>query len=199
MAKTMSQEIKPTSISGAAGVYFVAGELSRRGYIALTTTRNTKGIDLIVSNIDFSRTAYLQVKTNSRKYDFWIVGKPEFRDNLFYVFVNLMGNQEKPEYYVVPSRDVYQKFQDMQNSKKYEKLSDEDKEVIANLIKSGKTAWRIAEELKVVVGAVRKIAQERGLKIKYDRGKGEDFPFSFPIRGDEESKYRERWDLLKLN
>lgn len=195
----MPPKTKSTSIFGAAGVYFVAGELSRKGYIALTTTRNTKGIDLIVSNIEFTKTAYLQVKTNSYKYDFWIVGKPEVRDNLFYVFVNLLGNKEKPEYYVVPSKDVYQKFQEMQNSKKYEDLSDADKARIVSLVKSGKTAWKIAEELKVVVGAVRKIAQEGGLKIKYDRGKGEDFPFSFSIRGPEEDKYRERWDLLGLD
>lgn len=195
----MSHKTKSTSISGAAGVYFVAGELSRKGYIALTTTRNTKGIDLIVSNVGFTKTAYLQVKTNSYKYDFWIVGKPEVRDNLFYVFVNLLGGQEKPEYYIVPSQDVYQQFQSWQNRRKYEELSDADKVQITNLVKSGKTAWKIAEELKVVVGAVRKIAQEGGLKIKYDRGKGEDFPFSFSIRGSDEDKYRERWDLLGLD
>jgi hypothetical protein len=187
-----------TSISGAAGVYFVAGELSRKGYIALTTTRNTKGIDLIVSDTDFTRTVYLQVKTNRYKYDFWIVGKPNFRDNLFYVFVNLLGDQEKPEYYVVPSKDVYQQFQDWRNRRKYEELSDADRAKIVDLVKSDKTAWKIAEELKVVVSAVRKIAQERGLRIKYDRGKGEKFPFSFTIRRDEESRYKSRWDLLGL-
>jgi len=186
------------SISGAAGVYFVAGELSRKGYIALTTTRNVKGPDLIVFNTDLTKTIYLQVKTNRYKYDFWIVGKPDVKDNLFYVFVNLLGDQKRPEYYVVPSKDVYQQYQDWQNSRKYEDLSEADKAQIASLIKSGKPAGKIIKELKVAVSAVRKIAEEKGLKIKYDRGKGESFPFSFTIRRDEESRYRDRWDLLGL-
>lgn len=193
------RKAKSTSISGAAGAYFVAGELSRRGYIALTTTRNTKGVDLIVSDVSFSRTVYLQVKTNSGKYDFWIVGRPKSGENLFYVFVNLRREQERPEYYVVPSRDVCKKFQHMQNSKNYESLSAQEKERIVDLIRDGKTAWRIVEELHAAVGAVRRIAKEKGLKIKYDRGKGENFPFSFYVRKEEESKYKERWDLLQLD
>jgi len=193
-----SQKAKSGSISGAAGAYFVAGELSRQGYIALTTTRNTKGVDLIVSNVSFSKTVYLQVKTNSGKYDFWIVGKPKSGENLFYVFVNLRTDQERPEYYVVPSREVCKKFQDMQNSKDYESLSAQEKERIVSLIKDGKTAWKIVEELHAAVGAVRRIAKEKGLKIKYDRGKGEDFPFSFYIRKEEESNYKDRWNLLQL-
>jgi hypothetical protein len=86
----------------------------------------------------------------------------------------------------------------LQNRRKYEELSDADKAQIVSLVKSGKTAWKISEELKVLVSAVRKIAQESRLRIKYDRGKGEEFPFSFTIRRDEESTYRNRWDLLGL-
>ena len=37
-------------LSGIAGEYFVAGELSRKGYIASITLRNTAGIDIIASN-----------------------------------------------------------------------------------------------------------------------------------------------------
>lgn len=187
------------SISGAAGVYFVAGELSRLGYIALPTIRNTEGIDLVVSDMNSSRTVYLQVKTNKDKYDFWIVGSPKSSENLFYIFVNLLKshkNHERPEYYIVPSKDVYQKFQDIQSSKKYEDLTTQEKEKIADAIKDGKSAWRIVEELRATVNAVRRIAKEKELKIKYDRGKGEEFPFSFAIRKEDESKYKDRWELL---
>lgn len=38
------------SIVGATEAYFVAGELSNRNLIALLTTRNTVGIDIIVTN-----------------------------------------------------------------------------------------------------------------------------------------------------
>jgi hypothetical protein len=37
-------------LSGLAGEYFVAGELTRRGYIVTLTLRNTKAFDILVSN-----------------------------------------------------------------------------------------------------------------------------------------------------
>ena len=43
----MAKEKKVSSILiGVAGEYFVAAELSRRGYVASITLRNTKGIDI---------------------------------------------------------------------------------------------------------------------------------------------------------
>jgi hypothetical protein len=59
----MSSKRISGSLSGAAGVHFVSGELSRLGYIALQTVKNTKGIDIVVPDFDFTKTAYLQVKT----------------------------------------------------------------------------------------------------------------------------------------
>jgi len=39
--------MKPSSqLTGVAGEYFVAAELSRRGFIASITMRNTRGIDI---------------------------------------------------------------------------------------------------------------------------------------------------------
>ena len=37
-------------LAGVAGEYFVAAELSRRGFIASITLRNTRGIDIVVTN-----------------------------------------------------------------------------------------------------------------------------------------------------
>ena len=37
------------SLSGVAGVHFVVGELSRLGFIALPTVKNTKDVDIIAS------------------------------------------------------------------------------------------------------------------------------------------------------
>jgi hypothetical protein len=34
------------ALVGVSGVHFVVGELSRRGWVALPTIRNTKGIDV---------------------------------------------------------------------------------------------------------------------------------------------------------
>lgn len=63
-------------LSGVAGEYFVAAELSRRGYLASITLRNTKGVDILCSNADATKTVAIQVKTNrrsNRNYSFNVV------------------------------------------------------------------------------------------------------------------------------
>lgn len=96
-------------ISGVAGEYFVAAELSRRGYIASITLRNTRGIDILISNEDASRQASLQVKTNQGNRLAWLLSdKAEeyFAENYFYVFVNLNQENEYPDFYIVDSQTV---------------------------------------------------------------------------------------------
>lgn len=97
-----------TGLSGVAGEYFVAGELSRRGYIASITLRNTRGVDILVSGRDAARSAGIQVKTNQSSSKGWILTKKAetLKENgLFYVFVNLNG-AGAPTYHVVPSTVV---------------------------------------------------------------------------------------------
>jgi hypothetical protein len=45
----MSKKVSSILI-GVSGEYFVAAELSRRGYVASITLRNTRGIDIVASN-----------------------------------------------------------------------------------------------------------------------------------------------------
>ena len=95
-------------LSGVSGEYFVAAELSRQGYVASITLRNTKGIDILVSNADASKSVSIQVKTNRGRRKTWLLNKKAedyFDDNLFYVFVNLNGGQP-PDFYVVQSNIV---------------------------------------------------------------------------------------------
>ena len=47
-------------LAGVAGEYFVAAELSRRGFIASITLRNTRGIDIVVTNKDATKTVTIQ-------------------------------------------------------------------------------------------------------------------------------------------
>ena len=91
---------------GVSGEYFVAAELSRRGFIASITLRNTKGIDIIATNTDASRSVGISVKTSKYSKKDWMVNsKAEsyFSDTLFYVFVNLNSPEEIPSFHVVPS------------------------------------------------------------------------------------------------
>ena len=54
-------------LAGVAGEYFVAAELSRRGFIASITLRNTRGIDIVVTNKDATKTVTIQCKTSRKK------------------------------------------------------------------------------------------------------------------------------------
>ena len=94
---------------GISGEYFVIAELTRRGYIASLTSKNTKSIDIIVSDKMGKRYASIQVKTsNNQKQKTWKLGKSaesNISDNLYYVFVNL-NNNDVPAYYIVPSKYV---------------------------------------------------------------------------------------------
>ena len=98
-----------TILTGVAGEYFVAAELSRRGYVASVTLRNTRGMDVIATNTDASRSVGISVKTNRTTKKAWMVNEKAetfFSDTLFYVFVNLNGVGENPSFHVVPSKVV---------------------------------------------------------------------------------------------
>jgi hypothetical protein len=96
-------------LAGVSGEYFVAAELSRRGFICSVTLKNTKGIDILVCNEDATKTLGIQVKTNQINKSEWILHEKceNLTDkNIFYVFVNLKGVDILPEFYIVPSKDV---------------------------------------------------------------------------------------------
>jgi hypothetical protein len=91
-------------LTGIAGEYFVAAELSRRGYVASLTLRNTRGIDILASNDDATKSMGIQVKTKYGKKPQWLLSRKaedDTAENLFYIFVKL-NRTEAPEYYIVP-------------------------------------------------------------------------------------------------
>jgi len=95
-------------LSGVAGEYLVAGELSRRGYIASITLRNSKGVDILATNEKAERSVAIQVKTRYSKGSAWVLNEKAekyYAANLFYAFVSL--NYGKPaDFYIVPSKVV---------------------------------------------------------------------------------------------
>ncbi len=101
----------------------MAGELSRLGYIASLTLRNTKGIDIQVSNYDGTKYIGIQVKTNHKDRRKWLVGKKAEENhakNLYYILVNLKDNEHRPDYYIVPcevvAKQVKETFQRYMNT-----------------------------------------------------------------------------------
>lgn len=93
------------SLSGIAGEYFVAGELSRKGLVAAVTLRNTRGADILVSRPGGKKSATIQVKTMQRGNKEWLLSKSDETpqgENHYYVFVALNGSDGQPEYHIVP-------------------------------------------------------------------------------------------------
>ena len=99
----------PSILVGVAGEYFVAAELSRRGYIASISMRNTRGIDILATNEEATRSITIQCKANQDGGSSWILNKKaeDFAPkNHFYVFVALTSPEERPRYHVVPATVV---------------------------------------------------------------------------------------------
>ena len=115
--KKAATKITPL-LAGVAGEYFVAAELSRRGYIASISLRNTRGIDILATNATASRSVTIQCKTSQSRNDWMLNDKCEsfFSENHFYVFVALGGPLERPRYHVVPSAAVAKHVRDDHSS-----------------------------------------------------------------------------------
>jgi hypothetical protein len=98
--------------AGIAGEYLVAAELSQRGYVASVTLRNTRGIDILASNRDATRSVGIQVKTSQGSQPRWMMtrkAEEDLAENLFYVFVCLPAGSEPASFHIVP-RSVVAKF-----------------------------------------------------------------------------------------
>jgi hypothetical protein len=87
-----------------AGEFFVAGELTKRGWIATLTSKNTPGVDILANQDD--RFIRIDVKTRTSGYrGGWQVGHVRISDpGDFIVLVDLGWEDEPPEYWIVPAR-----------------------------------------------------------------------------------------------
>ena len=62
-----------------------------------------------MSNTSATRQIGIQVKTNQGSKPEWVLNEKAekfYADNLFYVFVNLKSQEERPDFYIVPSKIV---------------------------------------------------------------------------------------------
>ena len=91
--------------TGMTGVYLVAAELSRRGFVASPTSRSAQGADLLVTDVEGIRPRAVQVKTNARTFNFWLLSEKSLElksPGLVYALVNC--RRDRTEYYLVPSK-----------------------------------------------------------------------------------------------
>jgi hypothetical protein len=98
--------------SGIAAEYFVAAELSRRGFTASITLKNTPGIDILAAAPGSSKPLFVQVKAKDHqgKKPRWLLNKANegyTADNYFYAFVSLNNKTlAPPDIYLVPAETV---------------------------------------------------------------------------------------------
>jgi hypothetical protein len=93
--------------TGIAGEHFVAGELSRRGWVATLTAKNTPGYDVVADRPDGSAHVRIDVKTRTSAYRrAWRLGS-DIRmsgERDFIVLVDIGDEGDAPAYWIVPAR-----------------------------------------------------------------------------------------------
>lgn len=98
-------------MTGMLGVYLVAAELSKRDFVVSPTSRSAAGADLLVTDQACNKAWSVQVKSNSGRANFWLLGAHASKlksGSHMYVFVN-NARGEKPEFVVALSEHVADK------------------------------------------------------------------------------------------
>ena len=96
---------------GNAGQFFVAGELCRRGLVAVVTLGNTPNTDILCSNPEGTKFVHIQVKTfvpGNRTVPVGKKAENKYGDNFFWVLagIPLPDSGKEFEYYIIPSAEV---------------------------------------------------------------------------------------------
>ena len=100
MSERKEPQIRPNQLVGNVGLYYICYELSKRNWNVLPTSRNARGIDIVIYNQDATCTHTIQVKTLSKKSPVPLGSK---LDNLIaeYLIVCREVFNEKPEVFVI--------------------------------------------------------------------------------------------------
>jgi hypothetical protein len=92
------------ALTGAAGEFFVAGELARRGWRPSITPRGVERTDVLAQHSESGRVVALQVKTATTR-DFRLGLKdeqPAHAQNEWFVLVALGEAEVRPRYFLLP-------------------------------------------------------------------------------------------------
>ncbi|MDD4877220.1 MAG: hypothetical protein PHQ86_08875, partial [Dehalococcoidales bacterium] len=99
-------DIKP-QFKGNIGIFLVCAELSKLNLIAMPTSRNTKGYDILVMNPETNKSVGIQVKCTDRKdfpilSSYWKNYEEEIQRKIIcdFVFVDI-ADLKNPGYYVL--------------------------------------------------------------------------------------------------
>lgn len=90
---------------GNVGLYYVCYQLSRRGWNAMPTARNARGVDLLIYSQDARRTHSVQVKALSRRNPVPLGADLERLFGDFFVVCRNVA-KERPEAFVLRPAEV---------------------------------------------------------------------------------------------
>ena len=102
----MSEDIVKISkqLVGNMGLYYICYELSKRGWNALPTSRNTRGIDIVIYSQDAVRKYTIQVKALSKRNPVPLGNK---LDNLYADYLVIWRKALKePEIFITKIADI---------------------------------------------------------------------------------------------
>jgi hypothetical protein len=96
---------------GDASQFFVAGELCRRGYIAVVTLGNCPNTDILCSDHHSKKFIHIQVKTyvpGNKTCSIGIKAEKDYGDNFIWIFggIPLPDSKNEFEYYIIPSSEL---------------------------------------------------------------------------------------------
>jgi hypothetical protein len=104
---TVKKEFK-----GNIGLFSVCVEISKMNLIVLPTSRNTKGLDLVVLHPDTNKSIGLQVKCSDKNESpvfssFWYNYKEMMKSKIIspFIFVDI-SEIEKPKYFILSQKQI---------------------------------------------------------------------------------------------
>jgi hypothetical protein len=92
-------------VIGNTGLYYVCYELSKRGWNVLPTSRNARGVDIVIYSQKARRKLTIQVKSLRKRNPAPLGDNPE---NLFADYLIICRNvlEERPEVFIMRMEDV---------------------------------------------------------------------------------------------
>jgi hypothetical protein len=104
-----SRPIANTGLTGAAGEYFVAAELSLRGWLATVTIKNAPNTDVLAQKPRTGMIVAIQTKTAGVGNEFQLRQKAEevaLAQSEWFVLVKLIEERTRPHFFIVPKNVV---------------------------------------------------------------------------------------------
>jgi hypothetical protein len=89
---------------GNTGLFYVCYELSKRGWNCLPTTRNARGVDIIIYDLDGERKLTIQVKTLSKKNPVPFGSKLDVIADFVIICAEIFS--ESPKVYILKREEV---------------------------------------------------------------------------------------------